>query len=75
MRLRICLRITTLNLNHLALSIIGSVVDAKNINCGLKCLDETKNWIITESDPDYSVKRIKPPSQYDDEETVEIPIQ
>ena len=35
----------------------------------------TGAWIITESDRNYSVKHIKPPSQYEDEEPVEIPIQ
>lgn len=35
----------------------------------------TGAWIITESDPYYSVKHIKPPSQYEDEEPVEIPTQ
>ena len=32
-------------------------------------------WIITESNPYYSVKRIKPPNQYEDKESVDIPIQ
>ena len=31
-------------------------------------------WIITDSDPYYSVKRIKPPSNYEDEEPVEVSI-
>ena len=35
----------------------------------------TGAWIITESDLNYSVKHIKPPSQYEDEEPVEITIQ
>ena len=35
----------------------------------------TGAWIITESDPYYSVKHLKPPNQFEDEESVEIPIQ
>ncbi|MFW9835502.1 MAG: hypothetical protein ACFFEK_15985, partial [Candidatus Thorarchaeota archaeon] len=31
-------------------------------------------WIITDSDSYYSVKRIKPPSNYEDEEPVEVSI-